>query len=86
VAVRAAPVAVAPVVIGLLAGVAIRIREARHRARIPDEAGDAVGARVRPEVGVERAVLLHDDHDVADLVDPVAGGISRRVPMPFRPG
>ena len=31
---------------------------------------DPVGARERSEIAVERAVLLHDDHDVPDLVDP----------------
>ncbi len=30
---------------------------------------DAVGARIRPEVVVERAVLLHDDDDVIDRLD-----------------
>ena len=28
------------------------------------------GTGIRPEVAVERPVLLHDDHDVPDLVDP----------------
>ena len=32
--------------------------------------GDAVGAGVRAEVGVERPVLLHHHDDVLDLVDP----------------
>ena len=32
-------------------------------------ARDSVGARIRAEVGVEGAVLLHDHDDVLDLVD-----------------
>jgi hypothetical protein len=36
------------------------------------EPRDPVGSRIGPEIGVERAVLLHDDHDVLDLVDPLA--------------
>ena len=36
---------------------------------------------IRAEVGVERAVLLHDDHDVADLVDPPRSGRARLVSM-----
>ena len=48
-------------------------RDAGQRARIAGQPGDSVGARIRAEVGVERAVLLHDDHDVADLVDPPHG-------------
>ena len=31
--------------------------------------GDAVGPGERPEVGVERTVLLHDDDDVPDSMD-----------------
>jgi hypothetical protein len=52
------------------------------------EPGDPVGSRIRPEVGIERTVLLHDDHDVTDLVDPVSvGGASLvRVPRKFRRG
>ncbi len=33
---------------------------------------DAVGAGKGAEVGIERAVLLHDDHDVLDLVNRIA--------------
>jgi hypothetical protein len=36
---------------------------------------DAVRARVRPEVRVERAVFLHDNDHVLDLVD---AGLERR--------
>ena len=42
--------------------------------------GNAVGAGIGPEVGVEGPVLLHDDHDVLDLVDPGGRG------HPDRPG
>ena len=55
----------------------VGIADGRH----PVLHGDPVGARIGAEVGVERAVLLHDDHDVADLVDPVAEGRPRLVPM-----
>ncbi len=47
------------------------IRHARNRPRVPGQARDPVRARVGAEVGVERAVLLHDDHHVPDLVDPL---------------
>ena len=79
VAVRTALVAVERVVVGPLADVPPRIGNADRRlARLHR---DPVGAGVRAEVGVERAVLLHDDHDVADLVDPVTRGRPRFVPM-----
>src|SRR6266550_3703060 len=34
-----------------------------------------------PEVGVEGAVLLHHDHDVADLVNPPRSGRARLMSM-----
>jgi len=79
VAVRPACVAVELVVVGTLAGVQSRIGDANRRRAVLHR--DPVGAGVRPEVGVERAVLLHDDHDVADLVDPVTHGSPRLVPV-----
>jgi hypothetical protein len=30
---------------------------------------EAIGARIGAEVAVERAILLHDDHDMLDLVN-----------------
>ena len=36
---------------------------------------NAVGTRIRPEVRVERAILLHDDHDVANLVNGIAAAL-----------
>src|SRR5207302_7952462 len=42
-------------------------------------AGEAVGARIGPEVRIEGAVLLHDHDHVLDLVD--AGGRFRRLPL-----
>jgi hypothetical protein len=48
------------------------------RVRHADAGWDPVGSREGPEVAVERAVLLHDDHDVPDLVD--SGGGSDRHP------
>jgi hypothetical protein len=68
--VRPARVAVPRVVIGPLAVVSRRIGDTRQAPGVTGEPGDPVGARVGAEIGVERAVLLHDDHDVADLVDP----------------
>ena len=46
------------------------------------EPGDPIRARIRTEIGIERAVLLHDDHDVADPVDGVRSPI--RQPLPRR--
>src|SRR5919197_1321888 len=45
------------------------VGEARGRDAVAHR--DAVGARKRPEVGVEGPVLLHDHDDVADRVDAV---------------
>ena len=65
--VRAAGVAVGVVVVRLEATARARVRRADREsvavARNPVRAG------IRAEVGVERAVLLHHDHDVPDLVD-----------------
>ena len=58
-----------------------RIGDAGHRPRVAGEPRDSVGSRIRPEVGVERAVLLHDDHDVADHVDAVTVGGASFVPV-----
>ena len=66
--VRAAGVAVGRVVVRLDADVRLRVGVADGRHAVLHR--DPVGAGERAEVGVEGAVLLHDDHDVADLVDP----------------
>ena len=76
--VRAAVVLVPAVVVGPRAHVPDRVRYADGEMSVPPR--DAVRARVRAEELVERAVLLHHDHDVADLVDP---GRARR-DRPFR--
>ena len=81
VGVRPAVVLVGRVVVRALAAVPAGIGQARHLARVAGEPGEPVGAGIRAEVGVERAVLLHDDHDVADLVDPVAVSGPGLVPM-----
>src|SRR3954462_1180416 len=64
---RPAGVAVGGVVVGPDARLVRRIGYT-HR-RHPALHRDAVGAGIRPEVGVERAVLLHDHDDVLDVVD-----------------
>ncbi len=61
--------------VGLVAVPGVRVRDARHRARVAGQAGDPVGAGIGAEVVIEAAVLLHDDHDVLDLVD---AGLGRR--------
>ena len=66
---RAADVAVVGVVERLEAGARLRVERAHERLTAVHR--DSVGAGERPEVGVERAVLLHDDHDVLDLVHPL---------------
>ena len=68
-AVRAAAVPVAWIVEGLPADPGPRVRHADGRLAVPHR--DTPRARIGPEVAVERAVLLHDDHHVADLVDRV---------------
>ncbi len=78
----AAGIAVIPVVVRLNADMRLRVGVAGDRTRIARKTGDTVGAGIRPEVGVERAVLLHDHHDVLDLVDPPARPRPRLVPMP----
>ena len=55
--------------------VVVRVRAATVRGRLahrrlPVLHRDAVGARVGPEVLIERAVLHHDEHEVVDVVDP----------------
>ena len=47
---------------------ALRIGGARHGPRVARQTGDSVRAAKGPEVLIEGAVLLHDDHDVLDLV------------------
>ena len=67
------------VVVRVDAVVPLRIGKAGQLPGIPREAGNPVRSRIRTEVGVERAVLLHDDHHVPDLVD------RRRCPVRQRP-
>ena len=43
----------------------------RRPSAVPCLIGIPSAPGIRPEVRVERAVLLHDDHDVLDLVDPL---------------
>ena len=47
---------------------ASRIREARGRNSVLHR--DPVRTRIRPEVVIERPILLHDHNDMLDLVDP----------------
>jgi hypothetical protein len=68
VTVRAAVVPVTRVVERTVAPRRQRVRAADGRAAVSHR--DAVRARVGPEVGVERPVLLHDHDDVPDAVDP----------------
>ncbi len=67
VVVRPAVVAVRGVVERPLACADLRIGHADRDLAVPPR--EAVRTRVRAEVGVERAVLLHDHDDVPDLVD-----------------
>src|SRR5437868_3002597 len=66
--VRPAEVADGGVVERPHAGAALRVRDADGEAARPPR--EPVSAGVRAEIGVERAVLLHHDHDVSDLVNP----------------
>ena len=72
VVVRSARVAVRGVVVGTNA--------AASRRRDAEVLRQTVGAWIRPEVGVERPVLLHDHDDVPDQVDAAgrAGRARRR--------
>ena len=67
---RPAVVCVRGCVVGRDAAAVLGVGQAWHAARVPCQARDAVRAGVGPEVVIERAVLLHDDHDVLDLLDP----------------
>jgi hypothetical protein len=67
--VRAAAVPVARVVVRVDADMRARVGHADREAAVAPR--QPVGSRVRPEIGVERAVLLHDHDHVADLVDPL---------------
>ena len=66
-----APVDQAGVVVGLAAAVRAGLRHAHGELAVLG--GDPVGPREGAEERVERPVLLHDDHDMLDLVDPVSG-------------
>ncbi len=69
VVVRPAAVAVARVVERAHTAVQGRVGHAHRRHTVSHR--NPVRARVRPEVGVEGAVLLHDHDHVPDLVDPL---------------
>src|SRR5215212_6711334 len=91
VVVGAADIAVARVVVRLDADSGLRVRRADER--LAPVHRNPVGPRERPEVGVERAVLLHDDHDVLDLVDAYEryrfrsrGAVRRRAAHELRAG
>jgi len=58
------------IVVRLVAAFGARVGCAHGELAVPG--GDAVGTRIGTEERVERPVLLHDDHHVADLAD--AGG------------
>src|SRR5437764_11809240 len=68
-AVRAPAVSIGAIVVGALATAAIRMGQTRDRLS-GRATSDAIDTGVGAEVGVEGPVLLHDDDDVADLVDP----------------
>ena len=70
--VRPSRVAVVAVVVWTLADARYGVRDA---AREPPRrrSGQALSARERAEVGVERPVLLHHHDDVLDLVDALLG-------------
>ena len=68
--VRAAAVAVVRIVERPHAGFAARIGNANGRNAVAHR--NAVRAGKRSEVGIERAVLLHDDDDVPNLVNRIA--------------
>jgi hypothetical protein len=70
---RSARVLVARIVVRTDARLSFDVWNANDRNAIVHR--DAVGAAIRPEVTIERAVLLHDDNDVLDLVDTVAGRV-----------
>jgi hypothetical protein len=71
-AVLAACLAVAPAPKGLHADVRLGIGRTDRRNTVLHR--DPVRTRIGPEIGVERAVLLHDDHHVLDLVNPSWSG------------
>jgi hypothetical protein len=77
--VRAARVAIGGVVVRLDADVRLRVGVADGRHAVLHR--DPGGAGIRAEVGVEGAVLLHDDYDVADLVNPPRSGRACLVSM-----
>ena len=74
-AVGPAVVVVMTVTEGAMAPMSLGIRYARHPPRVVRETPDTVGMGISAEVVVEGAVLLHDDHDMADLVDPPAARV-----------
>ena len=71
VVVRPAGVAVVRIVEGLHADSRPRVDAAHGRYAVPHR--DPVRTGIRAEIGVERAVLLHDHDDVPDLVDAADG-------------
>src|SRR5581483_8756691 len=68
--VRAAEIAVPEVVKGPHAAAAPPTWNTRHPTVVPSHAGDPVRSREGAEIVVKGTVLLHDDHYMADLVDP----------------
>src|SRR5262249_23062252 len=70
-AMRIVPVAVLMVHPRLAAAAVARVGQA-------DTGGNAVGAGVRPEVGIEGSVLLRNDDDMADLVNARFGDLMAR--------
>ncbi len=80
-AVRSSQVAVLSVVKRLDALVRLQVWNAGQAAGVAGEAWDPIGTGVGAEIGVERAILLHDDHDVLDLVNRPWDGPLMRGPV-----
>jgi hypothetical protein len=52
-----------------------QVGNAGDAAGVAGEAWDPIGTRIGAEIGVKRAVFLHDDHDVLDLVNRPRDGL-----------
>ena len=59
--------------------VMIRFRASDRRIGNAHSGRNPIRTRIRAEIGIERAILLHDDDDVADLMD--ARRVLRRRPQ-----